>query len=158
MRNMHSLHHLVEMSPSEAVIPGKTQRPGPVSTNNKIVKHKNKRWKIKTIKTRKQLSKSGQDYEGEGIPSLDIAKGVTSHHFTSFLFTSMSILTSLPLPCFFHGNSRRRRFWYTIQSKRRSEASFNKKCIFTYITEKRHTGCFLQRSPPPLKVLSTKSC
>ena len=107
---MHSLHRLVEMSPSEAVIPGKTQRPGPVSTNNKIVKHKNKRWKIKTIKTRKQLSKSGQDYEGEGIPSLDIAKGVTNHHFTSFLFTSMSILTSLPLPCFFHGNSRRRRF------------------------------------------------
>ena len=105
---MHSLHHLVEMSPSEAVIPGKTQRPGPVSTNNKIVKHKNKRWKIKTIKTRKQLSKSGQDYEG--LSSLDIDEGVTSHQFTSFLFTSMSILTSLPLPCFFHGNSRRRRF------------------------------------------------
>ena len=59
---MHSLHHLVEMSPSEAVIPGKTQRPGHVPTNNEMVKHNNKWWKIKTIKTREQLSESEQDY------------------------------------------------------------------------------------------------
>ena len=50
------------MSPFSAVVPGKTQRLGPVSANNKMVKHKNKWWEIKTIKTRKHFSESGQDY------------------------------------------------------------------------------------------------
>ena len=50
------------MSPFSAVVPGRTQRLGPVSANNKMVKHKNKWWEIKTIKTRKHFSESGQDY------------------------------------------------------------------------------------------------
>ena len=86
MRNLHSLHHLVEMSPSEAVVPGKTQRPGPVLTNNKMVTHKNKRWKIKTIKTRKQLSKSAQDYQlGLGLVWTGDAFLYISQHFSIFL-------------------------------------------------------------------------
>ena len=86
MRNAHSLHRLVEMSPSEAVVPGKTQRPGPVLTNNKMVTHKNKRWKIKTIKTRKQLSKSGQDYQlGLGLVWSGDAFLYISQHFSIFL-------------------------------------------------------------------------
>ena len=64
MRNSHSLHCLVEMSPFEAVVPGKTRRPGPVPTNNETIKHKNKWWKEKSIKPRTQLSESGQDYAG----------------------------------------------------------------------------------------------
>ena len=64
MRNSHSLHCLVEMSPFEAVDPGKTRRPGPVPTNNETIKHKNKWWKEKSIKPRTQLSESGQDYAG----------------------------------------------------------------------------------------------
>ena len=64
MRNSHSLHCLVEMSPFEAVDPGKTRRPGPIPTNNETIKHKNKWWKEKSIKPRTQLSESGQDYAG----------------------------------------------------------------------------------------------
>ena len=64
MRNSHSLHCLVEMSPFEAVVPGKTRRPGPVPTNNETIKHKNKGWKINP---RKQLSESGQDYAGDAF-------------------------------------------------------------------------------------------
>ena len=57
-------HPVVEMSPFEAVDPGKTRRPGPVPTNNETIKHKNKWWKEKSIKPRTQLSESGQDYAG----------------------------------------------------------------------------------------------
>ena len=59
------------MSPFEAGVPGKTQRPGPVPTNNEMIKHKNKWWKIKTkgkkIKPRKELPEYGQDYAGDAF-------------------------------------------------------------------------------------------
>ena len=54
------------MSPFAAVNSGKMQRPVPV--NNKMVKHKNRWWEIKTKNTRKQFSESGQDYQHTTSP------------------------------------------------------------------------------------------
>ena len=91
MRNSHSLHCLVEMSPFEAVVPGKTRRPGPVPTNNEMIKHKNKWWKIKTkgkkIKPRKELPEYGQDYAGDAF--LCIAS--ISLHFTASICISLHL-------------------------------------------------------------------
>ena len=91
MRNSRSLHCLVEMSPFEAVDPGKTRRPGPVPTNNEMIKHKNKWWKIKTkgkkIKPRKELPEYGQDYAGDAF--LCIAS--ISLHFTASICISLHL-------------------------------------------------------------------
>ena len=91
MRNSRSLHCLVEMSPFEAVVPGKTRRPGPVPTNSEMIKHKNKWWKIKTkekkIKPRKELPEYGQDYAGDAF--LCIAS--ISLHFTASICISLHL-------------------------------------------------------------------
>ena len=52
--------------PFASAVPGKMQRPVPV--NNKMVKHKNRWWEIKTINTRQELSESGQDYRDSTSP------------------------------------------------------------------------------------------
>ena len=91
MRNSRSLHCIDEMSPFEAVVPGKTRRPGPVPTNNETIKHKNKWWKIKTkgkkIKPRKELPEYGQDYAGDAF--LCIAS--ISLHFTASICISLHL-------------------------------------------------------------------
>ena len=91
MRNSRSLHCIDEMSPFEAGVPGKTRRPGPVPTNNEMIKHKNKWWKIKTkgkkIKPRKELPEYGQDYAGDAF--LCIAS--ISLHFTASICISLHL-------------------------------------------------------------------
>ena len=84
MRNSRSLHCIDEMSPFEAGVPGKTRRPGPVPTNNEMIKHKNKWWKIKTkgkkIKPRKELPEYGQDYAGDAFLCISLH----CLHFSTF--------------------------------------------------------------------------